>query len=40
MTDCLRTYRGGGHQKVTADHVTIQAGGQATNLSVQAGSTS
>jgi hypothetical protein len=29
MADCLRTYRGGGQQKVTVEHVTVQAGGQA-----------
>jgi hypothetical protein len=29
MTECLRTYRGGGQQKVTVEHVTVQAGGQA-----------
>lgn len=27
--ECLRTYRGGGQQKVTVEHVTVQAGGQA-----------
>lgn len=29
MAECLRTYRGGGQQKVTVEHVTVQAGGQA-----------
>jgi hypothetical protein len=29
MADCLRTYRSGGQQKVTVEHVTVQAGGQA-----------
>ena len=29
MADCLRTYRGGGHQRVTVEHVTVQSGGQA-----------
>jgi len=29
IAECLRTYRGGGHQKVTVEHVTVQAGGQA-----------
>ena len=29
MADCLRTYRGGGQQKVTVEHVTVQSGGQA-----------
>jgi len=29
VADCLRTYRGGGQQKVTVEHVTVQAGGQA-----------
>lgn len=29
MTECLRTYRGGGQQKMTVEHVTVQAGGQA-----------
>jgi hypothetical protein len=29
IADCLRTYRGGGQQKVTVEHVTVQAGGQA-----------
>jgi hypothetical protein len=27
--ECLRTYRGGGQQKMTVEHVTVQAGGQA-----------
>jgi len=29
MAECLRTYRGGGQQKVTVEHVTVQSGGQA-----------
>jgi hypothetical protein len=29
MADCLRTYRGGGQQKMIVEHVTVQAGGQA-----------
>jgi hypothetical protein len=29
LAECLRTYRGGGQQKVTVEHVTVQAGGQA-----------
>jgi hypothetical protein len=29
MAECLRTYRVGGHQRVTVEHVTVQAGGQA-----------
>ena len=29
MAECLRTHRGGGQQKVTVEHVTVQAGGQA-----------
>lgn len=29
IAECLRTYRGGGQQKVTVEHVTVQAGGQA-----------
>lgn len=29
MAECLRTYRGGGQQKMTVEHVTVQAGGQA-----------
>jgi hypothetical protein len=29
MAECLRTYRGGGQQRVTVEHVTVQAGGQA-----------
>jgi hypothetical protein len=29
LTECLRTYRGGGQQKMTVEHVTVQAGGQA-----------
>jgi hypothetical protein len=29
ITECLRTYRGGGQQKMTVEHVTVQAGGQA-----------
>jgi hypothetical protein len=29
MADCLRTYRSGGQQKVTVEHVAVQAGGQA-----------
>jgi hypothetical protein len=29
MADCLRTYRGGGQQKVIVEHVTVQSGGQA-----------
>ena len=29
MAECLRTYRSGGQQKVTVEHVTVQAGGQA-----------
>lgn len=29
MADCLRTYRSGGQQKVTVEHVTVHAGGQA-----------
>jgi hypothetical protein len=29
MAECLRTYRGRGQQKVTVEHVTVQAGGQA-----------
>lgn len=37
MAECLRTYRGGGHQKVTVEHVTVQAGGQAIVGAVQGG---
>ena len=29
INECLRTYRGGGQQKVTVEHVNVQAGGQA-----------
>lgn len=29
MAECLRTYRGGGQQKMVVEHVTVQAGGQA-----------
>ncbi|WP_162601261.1 hypothetical protein [Occallatibacter savannae] len=29
ISECLRTYRGGGQQKMTVEHVTVQAGGQA-----------
>jgi hypothetical protein len=29
INECLRTYRGGGQQKMTVEHVTVQAGGQA-----------
>lgn len=29
MAECLRTYRSGGQQKVTVEHVTVQSGGQA-----------
>jgi hypothetical protein len=29
MAECLRTHRGGGQQKVTVEHVTVQPGGQA-----------
>jgi hypothetical protein len=29
LTECLRTHRGGEQQKVTVEHVTVQAGGQA-----------
>ena len=29
LAECLRTHRGGGQQKVTVEHVTVQAGGQA-----------
>jgi hypothetical protein len=29
MAECLRTYRSGGQQKMTVEHVTVQAGGQA-----------
>lgn len=29
MAECLRTYRGGGQQKMTVEHVTVNAGGQA-----------
>ena len=29
MAECLRTHRGDGQQKVTVEHVTVQAGGQA-----------
>jgi len=28
ITECLRTYRGGGQQKMTVEHVTVQAGGR------------
>ena len=37
MADCLRTHRGGGHQKVTVEHVTVQAGGQAMVGAVNGG---
>ncbi len=29
LAECLRTHRGGGQQKVTVEHVTVQTGGQA-----------
>lgn len=29
IAECLRTYRGGGQQKMTVEHVTVQSGGQA-----------
>ena len=29
INECLRTYRSGGQQKMTVEHVTVQAGGQA-----------
>jgi len=29
INECLRTYRGGGQQKMIVEHVTVQAGGQA-----------
>lgn len=29
IAECLRTYRGGGQQKMIVEHVTVQAGGQA-----------
>jgi hypothetical protein len=37
MADCLRTYRSGGQQKVTVEHVTVQAGGQAIVGTVNGG---
>jgi hypothetical protein len=37
ITECLRTYRGGGQQKMTVEHVTVQAGGQATVGTVNRG---
>jgi hypothetical protein len=38
MAECLRTYRGGGQQKMTVEHVTVQAGGQAIVGTVNRGS--
>ena len=35
--DTLKRYRTGGHQKVTVEHVTVQAGGQAIVGAVQTG---
>jgi len=37
MADCLRTYRSGGQQRVTVEHVTVQAGGQAIVGTVNGG---
>jgi hypothetical protein len=37
MAECLRSYRGGGHQRVTVEHVTVQSGGQAIVGAVNGG---